>query len=187
MSNSIPGILPLMQSGFNITHFLNIKLDKGNFLVWRSQFLPILKLHDLEGLVDGTSLCPTKFLPSSTSNAIPTLNPDYIKWMKMDQMLLCWLISSLTEPVLAHVVGLTTSREVWCSLERIFSSSSRARVQQLKYQLHTVKMATSSMAEYIQSVKSIVDNLAAVAHPVADFDLVSTLLSGLSSDYDSYR
>jgi len=30
---------------------------------------------------------------------------------------------------------------------------SRARVQQLKYQLHTIKMGTSSMSEYIQSVK----------------------------------
>ena len=59
-------------------------------------------------------------------------------------------------------------------------SPSKARVQQLKYQLHTVKMGTSSMSEYIQSVKSIVDNLAEVAIPVADSDLVSTLLSGLS-------
>ena len=42
------------------------------------------------------------------------------------------------------------------------------------------------MSEYIQSVKSIVDNLAAVANPVADSDLVSTLLSGLSPEYDSF-
>ena len=63
---------------------------------------------------------------------------------------------------------------------------SRARVQQLKYQLHTIKMDTSSMSECIQSVKSIVDNLAALANPVADSDLVSTLLSGLSPEYDSF-
>ncbi|XP_058075690.1 uncharacterized protein LOC131224165 [Magnolia sinica] len=104
----------------------------------------------------------------------------------MDQMLLCWLISSLTEPVMAHVVGLTTSRDVWCALERIFASSSRARVQQLKYQLHTVKMGATPIFEYIQSVKYIVDNLAAVANPVTDSDLVSTLLSGLSPEYDSF-
>ena len=65
-------------------------------------------------------------------------------------------------------------------------SPSRVRVQQLKYQLHTVKIGTSSMSEYIQSVKSIVDNLAAVANLVADSDLVSTLLSGLSPKYDSF-
>jgi len=53
-------------------------------------------------------------------------------------------------------------------------------------QLHTIKIGTSSMLEYIQSVKSIVDNLAAVANPVADSDLVSTLLSGLSPEYNSF-
>ena len=67
-----------------------------------------------------------------------------------------------------------------------FASPSRVRVQQLKYQLHTIKMGTSSVSEYIQSVKSIVDNLAAVANPVADSDLVSALLSGLSPEYDSF-
>jgi len=92
-------------------------------------------------------------------------------------MLLCWLISSLTKAIFAHVAGLTTSHDVWCYLKRIFVSPSRVRVQQLKYQLHTINMGTSSMSEYIQTVKSIMDNLAVVANPVADSDLISTLLS----------
>ena len=41
-------------------------------------------------------------------------------------------------------------------------------------------MGTSSMLEYIQSIKPIMDNLVAVANPVADSDLVSILLTGLS-------
>ena len=47
-------------------------------------------------------------------------------------------------------------------------------------------MDTSSMSEYIQSVKSIVENLVAVTNPVADSNLISTLLSGLSPEYDSF-
>ena len=42
------------------------------------------------------------------------------------------------------------------------------------------------MSEYIQSVKSIVDNLVAVTNPVADSNLVFTLLSGLSPEYDLF-
>ena len=133
----------------NITHFLNVKLDKGNYLLWRSQFLPLVKLYDLEGLIDGTSPCPVRFLPFTEKDAQPTVNPEYTRWIKFDQMLLCCLISSLTEVVLAHVIGLTTSSDVWCYLERIFASPSRVRAQQLKYQLHTVKMGTSSMSKYI--------------------------------------
>jgi len=65
-------------------------------------------------------------------------------------------------------------------------SPSRVRVQQLKYQLHTIKMGTSSMSEYIQSVKSIIENLAVVANPVTNSDLVSAILSGLSPECDSF-
>ena len=101
----------------NITHSRQRKLP-----LWRFQFLPLLKLHDIEGLVNGFSPCPVK-------DAQPTINPKYTRSIKLDQMLLCWLISSLTEDVLAHVVDLTTSRDVLCSLERIFAPLFRARVQ----------------------------------------------------------
>ena len=42
------------------------------------------------------------------------------------------------------------------------------------------------MLEYIQYVKFIVDKLVAVANPVVDSDLVSTLLSDLSPEYESF-
>ena len=72
----------------NITHFLNVKLDKGNYLLWLFQFPPLLKLHDLEGLVDETSLCPVWFLPSIEKDTQPTINPEYTRWIILDQMLL---------------------------------------------------------------------------------------------------
>ena len=80
----------------NITLFLNVKLNEGNYLLWRSKFLLLLKLHDLKGLVDGPFSCPVWFLPSTEKDAQPTINPEYTHWIKLDQMLLCCLISSLT-------------------------------------------------------------------------------------------
>ena len=71
----------------NIIHLLNVKLDKG--LLWCSQFLPLLKLYDLEGLVDGTSPCPVRFLSSAEKDAQPTINLEYTRWIKLNQMLLC--------------------------------------------------------------------------------------------------
>lgn len=80
----------------------------------------------------------------------------------------------------------TSSHVVWTKLAKVYASSSRARVQQLKYDLHTVKRGSQTMSEYILKVKSIADNLAAVACPVNDTDLVSTFLAGLSTDYDAF-
>ena len=47
-------------------------------------------------------------------------------------------------------------------------------------------MGTSSISGYIKFVKFIVDNLMVVANPVADSNLISTLLSGLSLEYHSF-
>ena len=69
----------MVTPNFNITHFLNVKLDKENYLLWRSQFLPLLKLYDLEGFVDGTSPCSVRFLPSTKKDAQPTINPEYTR------------------------------------------------------------------------------------------------------------
>ena len=66
----------------NITHFLNVKLDKGNYLLWRFQFFPLLKLHDLEGLVDGTS--PIRFLLFTEKDAHTTIYSEYTRWIKLD-------------------------------------------------------------------------------------------------------
>ena len=81
---SIQTLASMVTPNPNITHFLNVKLDKGNYLLWRSQFLPLLKLHDLEGLVDGTSLCLVRFLPSTEKDVQPTINSEYTRWIKLD-------------------------------------------------------------------------------------------------------
>lgn len=61
-TNSKNDIIPSLGP---ITHLLNVKLDRTNYLLWRSQFILILHVHDLLGFVDGTNLCPQKCLPSA--------------------------------------------------------------------------------------------------------------------------
>ena len=57
----------------------------------------------------------------------------------------------------------------------------------LKYQLvHTLKKGSLSISDYVQKKKSITGNLAIVAQPVSDSDLVSSLLSDLSSEYETF-
>lgn len=36
----------------NITQFISFKLDNSNYLLWVSQFLPVLHTHDLLGIVN---------------------------------------------------------------------------------------------------------------------------------------
>jgi hypothetical protein len=47
-----------------------IKLTDTTYLLWTSQLVPILKTHDLMGIVDGTNPCPPEFLTDDEGKII---------------------------------------------------------------------------------------------------------------------
>jgi hypothetical protein len=59
-----------------------IKLTETTYLLWTSQLVPILKTHDLMGIVDGSTPCPPEFLTDADGKHIP--NPAYSVWVKTD-------------------------------------------------------------------------------------------------------
>lgn len=83
--------------------------------------------------------------------------------------------------ILAHVVGLSTARDVWVALERCFLSSSRSHIIQLKTKLQSVKKGTQSITEYIHQIKRLFDSLASVSCVVDYEDLIIHTLNGLPS------
>ena len=101
-------------------------------------------------------------------------------------MILSALISSLSENILAYVVKCTTSRDVWLTLERMFTAHSRARTMTIRYQLSTLKKGDSSIADYFHTFTSFVDTLAAINQPLIEEEQISFLLTGLGSEYESF-
>jgi hypothetical protein len=59
----------------NIAHLCQSKLDDNNYLEWVFQFEPILKSHELMGIVDGSESCPPKFIHVSDKTLSEILNP----------------------------------------------------------------------------------------------------------------
>lgn len=106
-----------------------IKLDRNNYILWKSQVLSTLRGHGLEGYVDGSHKCPSKFVASSLikeTSAEATINPNYLARRKHDQFLLSnWFLSTLTKSVLGQVVGCTIVMEVWQALELCSHHSQR--------------------------------------------------------------
>ena len=99
-------------------------------------------------------------------------------------MILSRLYSSLTPEIMGQIVGYQTSHEAWTSLEKIFSTSSKARVMQLRLEFQTTRKGTMSMMEYLLKVKTIADNLVAIGEPVLKKDQVLQILGGLGADYN---
>ncbi|KAL5766925.1 hypothetical protein ACOSP7_017542 [Xanthoceras sorbifolium] len=62
--------------------------------------------------------------------------------------------------LLPELVGCSTVREVWSTIERLFSTLSKAGLMQLKLQLQTLKKGGLGMSEYLMKKKGIFDTLA---------------------------
>ena len=143
-------------------------------MLWKMQFISLLRVHDLLGIIDGTSLKPQED------------DSGYTIWNKKDQLIMTWLISTISEPILPAIVGLVSSRQIWEALARTFASQSQARVLQLRMQLQSVHRGDKSINEYMQSIRTIVNNLAAIGNPISDPDLLIHVLAGLGPQYDSF-
>jgi hypothetical protein len=60
------------------------------------------------------------------------------------------IISTLSVEALPHVIGLSTSCEVWLTLETLFSAQSQSIIMQLKQQVSTLKKGAQTISAYFQ-------------------------------------
>ena len=112
-----------------LNHRIIIRLSNNNFLLWKAQLTPFLRGQNLFGYVDGSIPPPPRFYHTTSTNSseqqmLP--NPTSDLWLQQDQMILSTLLLSLSEKVMAHVVGLATSHEVWTDRKSTRLNSSHA-------------------------------------------------------------
>ena len=94
-------------------------------------------------------------------------------------------MSTISETPIPSLVGLTSFRAVWLTLEKMFSSQSRARVMTTLYTLDTLKKVSLTITDYFQKAKACTDLLASIGEPINDSAITSYILAGLPHDYDS--
>jgi hypothetical protein len=75
---------------------------------------------------------------------------------------------------------------VWSALAGRFASQSRSHIFYLKRQLQTLQQGSNSCTEYIRQAKHWADQLVAAGKPVEEDDLISYLISGLNSIFNSF-
>lgn len=75
----------------NIGSLVSVKPENHNYLLWKSQFLPVLHANRLPGFVDGSCPCPSEFLIKPDGNLSKEVNPDYLAWIQQNQNVFCWI------------------------------------------------------------------------------------------------
>jgi hypothetical protein len=167
----------------NVHHHISEKLNQDNYILWQFLMVPFLEGQNLFGYVNGTTPRPPQLVPNTTSGLL-VANPSYQSWYHQDQMIFSTIISTLSVEALPHVIGLTTSREVWLTLETLFSAQSQSRIMQLKQQVSNMKKGAQTIPAYFQKAQGFSHLLAAVSKPIEASELVSHILIGLGAEYD---
>ena len=150
-------------------------------MIWKLQISAILDAYSVIDHLDGSTPQPSQVLVSETG--IQQINPAFLIWQKRDKALLSLLYSTLSSPVLAMVVGLSTSQEVWDKLEERFTCTAGANVLNLKLELQSIKKGNESMNSYLQRIKTVRDKLSAVGVHSDPEELLHVILKGLPKEF----
>ena len=88
----------------------------------------VVFVNGFKDYIDGTKKCPPKEIRYGEAN------PEFIKWRRLDRLILSWIYSTLTPDIMSQIVGYESSHEAWIALQRIFFASSKARIMQLRFE-----------------------------------------------------
>lgn len=151
---------------------LTIRLHDDNFAKWSYQFRSVLEGYDLFEYFDGTNVCPPKYVISLDTSVTKEITEAYKLWIRTDKALLSLLIATLGDEAIEYVVGSKTAYEAWTNLTDRYATVSRARVNHLKTELHTIKKGTDTIEKYLLRLKHLKDQLLAAGEVVSDNDLI---------------
>lgn len=79
-----------------LIHFLTIKLDSTNYLLWRDQVEPLLRVQRKFGFIDLSIPPPPPTIAGSNNTQLP--NPEFITWSDQDQLIRSLLVFSVYQP-----------------------------------------------------------------------------------------
>ncbi|CAN0914934.1 Retrovirus-related Pol polyprotein from transposon RE1 [Linum grandiflorum] len=176
LSSDVISSVPSQTLSLSANPHISVKLTSTNFLLWKTQLQPLLRLYELHDHVDGTDPAP-----STTINDQP--NKVYAAWYARDQLVLTWITLSLFESVMPTVINKPTAKAAWDALTRAYGSGSAVQIRQLRSSLHHLSCGSDSIHDYLQRAKALYDQLAAFGSAVDEDDLVSAVLAGLDEKY----
>jgi hypothetical protein len=129
------------------TVLVSQQLNGDNFVTWKRSMDMALVAKNKFGFVDGS-------LPKP-----PVGDPNLRSWVRCNNMVLSWLLNSVSREIANSVLFLNTASAVWTDLNERFSHSNGPRVFELKRSLSSLQQGTNSVSTYFTQIKSLWDEL----------------------------
>ncbi|RVW60364.1 Retrovirus-related Pol polyprotein from transposon RE1 [Vitis vinifera] len=165
-----------------ITIHNSIKLTPTNYLSWKTQMEAIFIGYDLQKFIDGSHSAPPTTI---TTNNVVSTNPAYQTWLRQDKLLFGALVGTLSPTLVPLITQSKTSYEAWQILANTYVRPSCDHIKQLKDHLKNITKGSQSITDYMQSIKTRADELAALGKPLDQEDLIEKVLEGLDENYQS--
>ena len=97
---------------------MTIKLDYGNYIVWKHQIEVILETYSMIDEIDDSVIALDHYLKDFSSNFTTEINPSFISSKNHEQAMFTFINSTLSPLILALTVRHKFAKGVWKVLER---------------------------------------------------------------------
>jgi histone deacetylase 1/2 len=157
-------------------------LDEKNFKQWKQQVSGVIRGFKLQKFIT-EPIVPDQYL-TDADRVAGIVNPLYQDWENQDALICTWLLSTMSEPLLAKVVDHTFSWQVWDEIHRHFQTLLVTKARQLRLELRTLSKGDRKINEFIQRVRVINESLISIGDPVPLRNLIEIVLDALPVEYD---
>ncbi|KAA8517538.1 hypothetical protein F0562_017832 [Nyssa sinensis] len=110
---------------------------------------------------------------------------NYASWKsQMTNLLFGYgLLATVNSTISPMINNCITSTDAWNKLEMSFANRSNTRMISIITSLMSNKKEGKTVAAYMSRVKSLVDDLALIGHPLNDSQIVTYILNGLGDEF----
>ncbi|KAL0314881.1 UNVERIFIED_CONTAM: hypothetical protein Sangu_2332500 [Sesamum angustifolium] len=172
--------MEVVNGGSANTQYGVEKLVGTNYKYWRMCMEAYLQGQDLWELIVGAD---TEIPADTSENAEPRR-----KWKIKCGKALFALRTSISREFIDHVRDINSPKQVWDTLERLFSKKNTARLQFLENELAMINKEGMSISEYFLKVKNICAEISELdpAEKISEALLRRFLIRGIQKEYNPY-
>ncbi|KAK2968964.1 hypothetical protein RJ640_012418 [Escallonia rubra] len=111
------------------------------------------------------------------------VNPSYKVWYRQDNLIRNALMASNDPPLAPSIAAVTTSKQAWDQLHTTFANKSQMRIYSLRGLLGKFSRDSKMISKYLREIRSLANELASVASPISNEELIVKILSGLGPEF----
>lgn len=137
----------LHSSDYSVMNLVNSTFDGKRYGGWRRSVLIALSTKNKLSFIDGSYVAPSVDAP------------EFKLWSRCNDMVLSWLLNSLSKEISDSVIYSKTAKDLWTDLKDKFGQSNGAKLYHLQKELSDLVQGSSDVAGYFTKIKRLSDEL----------------------------